>query len=679
MSTRINLIATVITNAAGVNALQLQTTLPPAILGVPYSGRIQGLGGAGGYVYAKSGGPGWLTLDTATGIVGGTPTGSPGNIAQSFTVTDQASTVRGPKQYRINVYSPVAPVGVNAINAVTRTDQIQQPQKGYPYSFDLAGLLVNPTLPVTAVLNSGSYPAGITLSGSVLSAATVTGFGSAQLAFTLTDSGGNVATVAFVMAVKTPISITQNIPAALVGVPYKAQFTASGGDGGPYSYAADASGGLSIGSGLVIDPRTGVVTGIPTAAGLIDCTNVNATDLSGANGNTSGHPSINVGSSVPSFSSGKFAVGDPLGSGVLIPVDYFAQIFGDGFDGGFALDGTNTYPSVLQKTGNNYMLLRDIYCTNMIISGSAKLLTNGYCLYGNGRLTLDGCAAATIAPTTANYCDGVNAVSGASGGGGSGYNPENTIAGCADAGRGGSGVTTGPSPLPGSGIKAYYPANGGGPFWTVVTEGYGGAGSAQAGGLCLNLPQAAGYNPVRSAFKPLTRGLDFIHGGAPGRGGGSGGNDGANFGGSGGGGGGGGGVVAIYFYEIKTDGATAARCIGAPGYKGGNGYCSSVNANIGGGGGGSGGGGGYVHIVYAVKTGASVANLVCVDGGAGGNGAANTLNAARNGRGSSGGKGGGITIINVVDSTVVTSASSPSPPLQSGTPGTAGAQLAVAL
>ena len=62
------------------------TTLPNATIGSPYSATMTATGGVPAYTWSLSGNPSWLSINPATGVLSGTPTGTSGSTA-SFTVT----------------------------------------------------------------------------------------------------------------------------------------------------------------------------------------------------------------------------------------------------------------------------------------------------------------------------------------------------------------------------------------------------------------------------------------------------------------------------------------------------------------------------------------------------------------------------------------------------------------
>lgn len=678
MSIRRQLLATITPQAEGAPLIVDITRGAPPTLGVAVSGlSLVASGGVAPYAYTLLSGslPTGLSL-ASNGVISGTPSAQ-GTFVFVVQAQDFASQVSPPRSFSLVVGGGLIvpsrrrPIGVRNI----------------PYSHQLVVTdSTGSTAGITFAVQSGSLPAGLSLSSSGLITGTPSSQGYSWVTVRATKGGAYVDLTfrlqinsAFTLAGITT-QITDSLKNMVVGVPVSGYVTvrwplATMPVGiAPYSWAI-ASGALP--AGLTMD-SLGKITGTPTAPTAYNYTQPTfaVTDKTGTTINVtlSGGNQLIVAAAVKQMSPRKFLVTDA--GGVPSAIDFLAQIFGDGSDGACVLNGTNTYPWA-QLIGTEYTLTRDVYATDMSFASGARLITGGHKVYGTGKLTLDSCPANTIVPMSPARINGGNATLTVPGlGNGVVFG---TIAGSLVSGSGGIGATSGAGSDPTSGSMGYAQPGNGGSINQSTDAGKGGNGSATNGSVRNFVGPASPYTPVRTAFQPLFHGVDLIRGGSQGYNGGYGGNDGTNRGGNGGSGGSGGGVIGIFFYEISTNGSTAARCINAPGGNGGNGFCSSATANVGGGGAGSGAGGGYVHIVYAVRTGVAVASLIGANGGTGGTGAANTLNSARNGRGGDGGYGGNIVAINVFDQTVATSAASGTPPTQSGTAGAAGATVSLTL
>lgn len=303
----------------------------------------------------------------------------------------------------------------------------------------------------------------------------------------------------------------------------------------------------------------------------------------------------------------------------------FSRRFGDGSDGDFDLDGTNTYSGILGKSGDVYTMLRDIHAENLQIDSGKTLVTDGYIL--NVRDTISG--AGLIKWGTPNNGSAGTTPGSANGGAGataSGNGRLKSVAG-GDGGNGGNapdgagGAGGSPSTINGIGTdNTGTGASGGG----GQPGGQGGAGSAGSGGNSQDVD--APFTPVKvaTAFQVI-HGVDIDYTGAlvvyktggsgAGGGGGAGGGSGVqpNQGGGGGGGGAAGGIV-----WINAQNFTGSFNIESVGGNGGGG--STAFANGGGGGGGAGGNGGSVVRCFNVDTWTGSYVLTGGTGGGGGNG-----------------------------------------------------------
>lgn len=301
-----------------------------------------------------------------------------------------------------------------------------------------------------------------------------------------------------------------------------------------------------------------------------------------------------------------------------------SMFFGSGYDGAVSLDGSVAAPSWATKSGAVYILARDIYCTNLTLTSTAQIATNGFRVFCSG--TLDVSAA-----TSGAFIIQVNNLAGGSSGGASAVPPTIVIHGTGNrSGAGGAGsINTGTA---GSSPTFTAPS-------TFATCGAGGGGGAGAFGAGAGGGTQSGTDVAWIVDRPtdfVTRGASPVVGTVAGGGGGGGtGNGGATSGTIGGGGGGSNGVFWIAANTIAR--ATAnTNIIDARGGTGGNGTDNS-SLVAGAGGGGGGGGGGLVFLFYENLTGSS-SQLVNASGGTGGNGG--SVIAGGTARGGTGGTGG---------------------------------------
>jgi len=136
------------------------------------------------------------------------------------------------------------------------------------------------TAPVTISVSAGSLPAGLILSGGVISG-TPTGIGTSTFTLSATDSGAPAQTVTLgcsiaISAAATAPTITSACPASpiTVGVPFHTDMTATGT--GPITWSLPAG---SLPTGLHLAPD-GTISGVPHHAGTYNFT-IRASNLSG--------------------------------------------------------------------------------------------------------------------------------------------------------------------------------------------------------------------------------------------------------------------------------------------------------------------------------------------------------------------------------------------------------------
>lgn len=246
-----------------------------------------------------------------------------------------------------------------------------------------------------------------------------------------------------------------------------------------------------------------------------------------------------------------------------------ALLWGDGADGAYTFDGTNTYSNATKSgsgAGAVYTLTGDINATNVTITNSCVVKTNGWAVRGTGTLQIDSGAS-------------LNNNGGDASAGTAGTAPSNNFLGGGAAG--GAGVGTNAGGNSGNSTNNSIGGNGGGRGGQVGANTGGTAGSANQAGASKGAnihswPACTGW-----AVSAAGGGIAFT-GGA---GGGSGASDGT---GTSGAGGAGGGVLVIAFPTIVNNGTISAN--------GGAGGTPSSGTNVGG---GCGGGGGAVLYNYA--------------------------------------------------------------------------------
>ncbi len=245
--------------------------LPNGTVGVSYAQTLAATGGAGGYAnwLVVSGAlPPGLTLNSATGAVGGKPsttTGSP--FTFGVTVQDSAGNTSPPDSLTLTINAALGIVTTGLANGSV----------GTPYSSTLTG--TGGTLPYTWSLATGSapLPGGLTLAPSTgIISGNPNAAGTFPFTIQLADSSAppNSVTKPFTITIGAGLTITTTaLPNATVGVAYSQTLTAAGGTQ-PYTWSISKG---SLPSPLVLNSSTGAITGTPAAAATASFT-VTVTD-----------------------------------------------------------------------------------------------------------------------------------------------------------------------------------------------------------------------------------------------------------------------------------------------------------------------------------------------------------------------------------------------------------------
>ena len=237
------------------------STLPAGTQGVLYDETLTGSGGTGPYTFAVIAGslPAGITLDGTSGQLTGTPSAQ-GVYNFTIRATDALSAT-GSRAYNL---------AVGTFSLAVQPNTLPNGTQGVPYNQTLTAVGGNP--PYTFTKSSGTLPTGLTLA----SDGTLSGTPSAAGAFTFIiqaqdgtgDTGyrtyNNVTIGGNVLTISPP-----TLPDGTQGVAYSQSVTASGGDGGPYTYSVSAG---ALPSGLSLNTSTGLISGTPSAGGTFNFT-----------------------------------------------------------------------------------------------------------------------------------------------------------------------------------------------------------------------------------------------------------------------------------------------------------------------------------------------------------------------------------------------------------------------
>ena len=250
------------------------STLPAATQNGSYSQTMSASGGTAPYTYAVTSGslPSGLTLNSATGVLSGTPTvyGS-----YSFTVTATDSSTGGGPYTGSASYT----LSVAASTPTITTSSVAGGTVGLSYSQTVSASGGN--APYSYSISSGSLPPGLSLSSSGIISGTPTGGGSYTFTVKVTDAASNTATKTYsgvVIAAPTITVSPSALPAATQFIAYSQALAASGGTP-TYTYAVTSG---SLPSGLALS-NAGVLSGTSTVSGSFSFT-VTVTDSSGGSG-----------------------------------------------------------------------------------------------------------------------------------------------------------------------------------------------------------------------------------------------------------------------------------------------------------------------------------------------------------------------------------------------------------
>ena len=222
-------------------------------------------GGTAPYTWSVTGSgslPSGISLSPA-GVLSGTPTAT-GTSSFTVKVTD-ANGQSATQAASITVAAGVSTTFAAPPAAVLNT--------AYSDTLTAAG----GTAPYTWSVNSGTLPAGLTLSSAGVLSGTPTATGSSTFTVNVIDANNGIATTSITLVVTSSVTFTfPPPPSGVVGTAYSDTLTAAGGTT-PYTWSISAG---SLPAGLKLNASTGVVSGTPTTAGTASFT-AKVTDAKG--------------------------------------------------------------------------------------------------------------------------------------------------------------------------------------------------------------------------------------------------------------------------------------------------------------------------------------------------------------------------------------------------------------
>ena len=335
-------------------------------VGTAFSQTFTQSGGIGTITWSEVGSiPAGMTFHTATGVLDGTPTAS-GSFPITVTATDQNSCTGTGPTYTLAIACNV----INVSNPGVTTGTVDA---AFSQSFTQTG--ANGT--ATFTLNSGSLPAGFSLSSAGVLSGTPGAPSSSSFTVKVTDSNGCTGVSPTYTLVISCQTITVNNPGITTGTvdaPFSQSFTQTGvGTHTPATFSLNS--GSLAGTGLTLS-SAGLLSGTPTAPATIAIT-VKVTDANGCTGISATYTLV--------ISCQTITVTNPGTS---------AGIFNTAFSQTFTQSGVGTH------TPANFSINSGTLPTGLSLSTAGVL---------SGTPTQTGSFPITVKVTDSNGCTGIGA------------------------------------------------------------------------------------------------------------------------------------------------------------------------------------------------------------------------------------------------------------------------------
>ena len=279
-------------------------------VGSAYSVTVAISGGVSPYTWTVTQGnlPAGLTLGASTGTISGIPTGS-GSSTFTLKVTDSGSpALTASGQFSIAIAAAPA--------IVFSTSSLANATYNVAYSANVVATGGAGTL--TYKVTTGSLPTGLTMASTGAISGTPTAGGTFNFTVTASDAYGDSNSQAYSIQVVYPqlVVAAVTLPTGYAGSLYTpTTLTATGGNGGPYTWSWAAASGSSLPAGLSL-ASAGVISGTPTTAGSYSVV-VTAKDSASNTGNLTLPLTVKAGVSITTSSLPSGYTGSPYPSTTL--------------------------------------------------------------------------------------------------------------------------------------------------------------------------------------------------------------------------------------------------------------------------------------------------------------------------------------------------------------------------
>ena len=238
-------------------------------------------GGVSPYTYSlpATALPAGLSLNTSTGAVSGTPTGSGTTSGIVIRATDSASNHADLPAFAIAVAPAPNPLAIAGTPVTTATQGAAYP--GFTVSAS------GGTGPYSYAIHAGALPAGLSLNASTgaVTGTPTTVQTQSGIVIRATDAVAATADLAsFSIAVAAPPLTISGSPvtSGTQGAPYAGFTVTAGGGVPPYAFSLPAT---QLPPGISLDPVAGTVSGAPTSGGTTSGIVIRVTDSAAATAN----------------------------------------------------------------------------------------------------------------------------------------------------------------------------------------------------------------------------------------------------------------------------------------------------------------------------------------------------------------------------------------------------------